>query len=174
MHRLFISQNPKNHVKEPYTQKWITILSFTCTGSLSNSDAVTIRGVPERENDACRGDGRHQRHLPFLSPSHPGLGPQALPSVLWLSGGGGLEAVATQSKSNNGTQHLPFGPVLLKNDVGPTNELRQIRSRASWESLVLNRLGSLTNVCVSSFLHYRHTINMRRYLVYSIVLLTCY
>ena len=129
---------------------------------------------PERENDACRGDGRHQRHLPFLSPSHPGLGPQALPSVLWLSGGGGLEAVATQSKSNNGTQHLPFGPVVLKNDVGPTNELRQIRSRASWESLVLNRLGSLTNVCVSSFLHYRHTINMRRYLVYSIVLLTCY
>lgn len=133
MHRLFISQNPKSHAKEPYTQKWITILSSTCTGSLSNSDAGTIWDVSlnGRMMSAEVTAVTSVTCLFCLLPPRPWASGAPL-SVLWLSGGGGPEAVATRSRSNNGTQHLP-GPVSLKNDIRPTNELRQIRSRASWE-----------------------------------------
>ena len=161
MHGLFISQNPENHVKKPYTQKWISILNSTLTGSLSNRDAVTIWGISL--NGRC--GPQRWRLSPVSLAFSVSLPPRPWASgaplgVLWLSGGGGLEAVATRSRSNNGTQHLLFSPFVLKNDNRPANELKQIRSRASWESLVLNRLGSLTNACISSFLRWSEVVQL--------------
>lgn len=145
--------NPKSHVKEPYTQKWITILSSL--HALDHWATVPwdhLGTEPERENDVCRGYGCHQRRLPILSPPTPGLGPQALP---WVSYGSlvaeAQEAVATWSRSNNGTQHLR--PRRFKERHQTNQWIKTDKIQGIWEFLVLNRLGSLTNACVSSFLH---------------------
>ena len=68
----------------------------------------------------------------FLSPSHPGLGPRKLP---WVASGSPVAEAWRPWTPNLGQTWdpaLPSCPIILKNDIGPTTESKQIRSRVSW------------------------------------------